>query len=38
MGLAPYGKHNLNIPKLFNNGRGNKNIFIPQLSRRSFYK
>ena len=29
MGLAPYGKYNQNIPKLFENGRGNENIFIP---------
>ena len=30
MGLAPYGKQNINIPKLFKNGRGQKHIFIPQ--------
>ena len=30
MGLAPYGKQNLNIPQLFKNGRGDKNIFKPQ--------
>lgn len=29
MGLAPYGKQNLNIPQLFKNGRGQKSIFIP---------
>ena len=29
MGLAPYGKLNPNIPKLFRNGRGDKNVFIP---------
>mgnify|MGYP003636344342 FL=1 len=29
MGLAPYGKHNPNIPTLFKNGRGNRDIFIP---------
>jgi hypothetical protein len=29
MGLAPYGKHNPNIPQLFKNGRGNRDIFIP---------
>tara|TARA_R110000803_G_scaffold5934_1_gene19454 strand:+ start:2432 stop:4117 length:1686 start_codon:yes stop_codon:yes gene_type:complete len=29
MGLAPYGKQNSNIPQLFKNGRGNKNIFLP---------
>ena len=33
MGLAPYGKQNLNIPKLFKNGRGDKNIFIPQYPK-----
>jgi hypothetical protein len=27
MGLAPYGKHNSNIPTLFKNGRG-KNLFL----------
>lgn len=30
MGLAPYGKSNDLIPDLFINGRGNKNVFIPQ--------
>ena len=29
MGLAPYGKRNPNIPLLFKNGRGNRDIFIP---------
>ena len=29
MGLAPYGKQNPNIPPLFKNGRGNRDIFIP---------
>ena len=29
MGLAPYGKQNPNIPRLFKDGRGNKNIFTP---------
>lgn len=29
MGLAPYGKSNEFIPSLFYNGRGNKNVFIP---------
>ena len=28
MGLAPYGKQNPNMPKLFENGRGHKNVFI----------
>ena len=30
MGLSPYGKHNTNIPKLFKDGRGNKDVFIPR--------
>ena len=29
MGLAPYGKYDEMIPSLFYNGRGNKNVFIP---------
>tara|TARA_R110002126_G_scaffold82842_6_gene202776 strand:- start:5167 stop:6888 length:1722 start_codon:yes stop_codon:yes gene_type:complete len=29
MGLAPYGKDEKLIPSLFFNGRGNKNVFIP---------
>jgi carbamoyltransferase len=29
MGLAPYGKKNSNIPPLFKNGRGNRDLFIP---------
>jgi len=29
MGLAPYGKYDEMIPSLFFNGRGNKNVFIP---------
>mgnify|MGYP003666496692 FL=1 len=29
MGLAPYGKLNPKIPQLFKNGRGNRDIFIP---------
>jgi carbamoyltransferase len=28
MGLAPYGKQNPNIPPLFKNGRGNRDVFI----------
>jgi len=28
MGLAPYGKKNPNIPPLFVNGKGNKNLFL----------
>jgi carbamoyltransferase len=30
MGLAPYGKQNSNIPSLFKNGRGNRDVFFPQ--------
>ena len=30
MGLAPYGKENPNIPPLFINNIGNRNIFIPR--------
>ena len=29
MGLAPYGKENPEVPELFVEGRGNKNVFIP---------
>jgi carbamoyltransferase len=29
MGLAPYGKKDENIPQLFRNGRGDKNVFLP---------
>ena len=29
MGLAPYGKKNDLLPSLFYNGRGNKNVFVP---------
>jgi carbamoyltransferase len=29
MGLAPYGKYDNNIPKLFNGNRGSKDVFIP---------
>ena len=36
MGLAPYGKQNSNIPKLFENSRGNKNIFIPNYPAGAF--
>ena len=28
MGLSPYGKQNPNMPPLFINGRGNRNVFI----------
>ena len=30
MGLAPYGKHNPNIPQLFIKGRGNRDVFLPK--------
>ena len=36
MGLAPYGKENEFIPSLFYNGRGNKNVFIPNYPAGSF--
>jgi len=36
MGLAPYGKKDENIPELFINGRGNKNVFIPNYPAGSF--
>ena len=36
MGLAPYGKDDENIPDLFFNGRGNKNIFIPNYPAGAF--
>ena len=29
MGLAPYGQQDKNIPEMFIEGRGNKNLFIP---------
>lgn len=29
MGLAPYGKSDPDIPKMFLNGKGDKNLFIP---------
>jgi len=29
MGLAPYGKYDENIPRLFNGNRGSKDVFIP---------
>ena len=31
MGLAPYGKHTDKIPRLFVNGRGDKNILTPNF-------
>lgn len=30
MGLAPYGNEDENIPSFFENGKGNKNLLIPQ--------
>jgi len=36
MGLAPYGKQNANIPQLFKNGRGNKDVFIPNYPAGAF--
>ena len=36
MGLAPYGKQNSNIPQLFKDGRGSKNIFIPYYPAGAF--
>lgn len=30
MGLAPYGERDPNIPKFFEDGRGNKNLLIPK--------
>lgn len=33
MGLAPYGKEDPNIPDFFINGKGNKNLFIPEYPR-----
>ena len=36
MGLAPYGKYDEMIPSLFYNGRGNKNVFIPNYPAGAF--
>jgi carbamoyltransferase len=36
MGLASYGKEDKNIPKLFHNGRGSKDIFIPSYPAGAF--
>ena len=36
MGLAPYGKENEFIPSLFYNGRGNKNVFVPNYPAGAF--
>ena len=36
MGLAPYGKQNLSIPQLFEDGRGDKNLFIPHYPAGAF--
>ena len=35
MGLAPYGKQNPKMPQLFQNGRGNRDIFIPLYPSKS---
>jgi carbamoyltransferase len=34
MGLAPYGKHNENFPKFFNNKNGNPNVFGMDIHKR----
>lgn len=36
MGLAPYGKEDKNIPNLFYNGRGSKDVFIPSYPAGAF--
>jgi carbamoyltransferase len=36
MGLAPYGKKDDNIPPLFLNGRGSKDVFIPNYPAGAF--
>lgn len=36
MGLAPYGQRDDNIPNLFINGRGDKNVFIPNYPAGAF--
>ena len=36
MGLAPYGKKDEKLPELFINGRGNKNVFIPNYPAGAF--
>jgi carbamoyltransferase len=36
MGLAPYGKQDPSMPALFINGRGNKNVFIPNYPAGAF--
>jgi len=36
MGLAPYGKQNTNLPKLFKEGRGQKSIFLPNYPAGAF--
>ena len=33
MGLSPYGKNNSNIPPLFKNGKGNRDIFVTQYPK-----
>jgi carbamoyltransferase len=36
MGLAPYGKHDPNIPPFFVEGKGNKNLLIPMYPAGAF--
>jgi carbamoyltransferase len=36
MGLAPYGQYDENIPKFFINGKGNKNLLIPNYPASAF--
>lgn len=36
MGLAPYGKYDDNIPRLFNGNRGSKDVFIPSYPAGAF--
>ena len=36
MGLAPYGQDNSNIPYIYKDGRGNKNLLIPHYPAGSF--
>jgi carbamoyltransferase len=36
MGLAPYGKEDENIPTMFVNGRGDKNLFTPNYPAGAF--
>lgn len=36
MGIAPYGQYDENIPKFFINGKGNKNLLIPNYPASAF--